>query len=196
MKIKKVQKSQFSATTLRVILIILFVIGNGVFLGVAYTVQNNLRQTSNYRQQATTISPKERATIRKNDLIGLGDHKLLILSSVYKAPNHQETISRDLNHLAEISQLKIKNITFPKELDNSANLIGLSTLFGNYREETVSVELLESSSVESYLNFIKLLENSLPLLIPETIHMTLGTDKKIIYAPLKIGVLVDYENAQ
>ena len=192
MKNKKTNKNKFSAITLRTILVVILVISNGLFLGITYTVQDNLRQTINYRRQSSPVSKETYITNRKNDLINLGDDKLLILSSFYPFLNHQEAITKDLNKLAEISQVKIKNITFLEESPN-LSLVGLPGLFGDYHEQTVNLEFSDETTVKSYLDFIKLLENSLPLFRPEAINITVGSTEKIIYAPLKIGVLVDYE---
>lgn len=194
-KLMKSKKNEFSATTLRVILIVILAVSNGVFLGVAYTIQNRLKGINDYRQQATPINKKDYVEARKNDLIALGSAKLPILAAFYKAPGHQENISRDLHKLAELSHLKITNIRFPEEPANSLLTVGpTSSLFGKYQKQIIDIDIAENSPIESYFSFIKLIEKSLPLLIPENIDISLDHNQKIIYAPLRVGALVDYEN--
>lgn len=188
MKLKTSKQMRIKATSLRLFLVAILVVGSIATIIIFYAFQNGLK---NQKNSQFSYSPAGQYIMLKNDLTSLGDSKTLIIESAYRRDNYQQKFKEDINRLVKICNLTVQDVSFKNNIPNLEKDQEAKTHFF-YDLATVSIK--EPISVENYFKLLKMIENNSPIMITQSIGLSKAEDGNGIKAdPLKIGLMVRYE---
>lgn len=188
-------KTGLKASNLRFILVSILVIASiGLIIGF-YFIQNYLKTNSLksiYNSSSVLVS--RQINEARDDLTNLGDKKINILESTYRQEDWQTQIKKDIDHLASLSGVSIKDITFVDQASEQI-VIENKTKAPTFYNQQATINFNNPTAIESFLKFVKLLEQNLPIIRISELKIAKfeNSMNNVNAESLKIGVIARHE---
>ncbi len=172
------------------LIVVLFVLLISVGGGIYYAYQNLTKAAQSANQSIENLQ-KENAPIQNIDAITTQNQQyadiLNITPRLSVSPQEVQSVGTDdINRYASLTGLHISSISYGNSNDNDTNISGGA---GQKNEDNI-IKINSSTpvSMKSILQFIKLLENNLPIMYLTEVTIT-GTDSdKVSLDSMSIGV--------
>ena len=184
------KKMQFNAITLRAIMVLLTVSISVGSIVIFYFVQQSFQKTISQQQGGSTSTLSEQqiqSTKTKISQLKPTADKAATIAIL--GQNYQDQAIKDLNKYASLSGVVIEGgFSFVRPVATEPSL---QFMVGNLLSQPVAITLANPVNLNNFINFLKLIENNIPLMQLTGIDISRapGSTTDIITDPLTIEVL-------
>ena len=201
---KKTKKGKESSPikSLNYFLIFLIVLSFGGIISIVYLAYTNLTSTADQANQAISKIQQENAPLENTDQIIAQNAKFAdILQIVPRlsapAADVQPVLTNDINKYARLTGIRISSTTYGKEAAATGSATGgqipsnpsqSSSDEADSGANTIKIEAGNAVPMRSILQFIKLIENNLPVMYLTEISLDSTNTNDVKISSMTIGV--------